>query len=189
MVGLIAYVDESFHEHPTDGFYVLAAAVFDEEADQAREAMLTLRGRRRIAKLHWNEMDHRQQRTAAQTVSDLAGIHLITIGTPVPQKKQERARRTALRRLAYELHSIGVTQIMIEARQAKLDRADVELVITTRTDLPKGTHLRVDHQRGAAEPLFWVADIVAGAVRADREGVPVYREILGPVVQVVEVPC
>lgn len=126
---------------------------------------------------------------AAQTVSGLAGVHLVTIGTPVPQKKQERARRTALRRLAYELHGIGVTRIMIEARQDKLDRADVELITATRTDLPKGTHLRVDHQRGAAEPLFWVADIVAGAVRAEREGVATYRETLGPVVQVFEVSC
>ena len=34
-----------------------------------------------------------------------------------------------------------------------------------------------------------VADIVAGAVRAEREGVATYREILGPLVQVFEVAC
>ena len=78
---------------------------------------------------------------------------------------------------------------MMEARQDKLDRDDVQLVTDTRYDLPKGTQLRVDHQRGAAEPLFWAADIVAGAVRADREGVGVYREILGSLVQMFEVSC
>lgn len=189
MVGLVAYVDESFHEHPTAGFYVLAAAVFDSESDDARQVMLGLRGGRRTDKLHWNEMDARQQRTAAQKVAELPGVHLVTIGTPVPRRKQERARRASLRRLTYELHGMGVTQLMMEARQDTLDRADVQLVAATRFDLPKGTRLRVDHQRGAAEPLFWVADIVAGAIRADREGVGVYREILEPLVQVFEVPC
>lgn len=189
MVGLVAYVDESFHEHPTAGFYVLAAAVFDRDAEDARKAMLGLRGGRRTDKLHWNEMDARQQTTAAQSVARLPGVHLVTIGTPVPRKKQERARRASLRRLVYELHGVGVTQLMMEARQDKLDRDDVQLVTDTRYDLPKGTQLRVDHQRGAAEPLFWAADIVAGAVRADREGVGVYREILGSLVQMFEVSC
>jgi hypothetical protein len=77
----------------------------------------------------------------------------------------------------------------MEARQDVLDRADVELVTASRYDLPKGTQLRVDHQRGAAEPLFWVADIVAGAIRAGRQGTPAYREILGDRVHVVEVDC
>lgn len=189
MVGSVAYVDESFHEHPTDGFYVLAAAVFSAEAEEARQTMLGLRGRRRVDKLHWNEMDSRQQTGAAQAVAGLPGMYLVTVGTPVPQRRQERARRASLRRLIYELHSRGVTQVLMEARQAKLDRADVELVASTRYDLPKGTVLRVDHQRGATEPLFWVADIVAGAVRADREGEAVYRRILEPLVQVFEVPC
>lgn len=189
MVELVAYVDESFHEHPTAGFYVLAAAVFDVDSEDARQVMRGLRGGRRTDKLHWNEMDARQQTTAAHTVAKLRGVHLVTIGTPVPRKKQERARRTSLRRLVYELHALGVTQIMMEARQDQLDRNDVQLVADTRFDLPKGTQLRVDHQRGAAEPLFWVADIVAGAIRAEREGAPVYREILGPLVQVFEVTC
>jgi hypothetical protein len=49
-------VDESFREHDSSGFYVLAAAVFEADADEARLAMLALRGRRRVGKLHWNEM-------------------------------------------------------------------------------------------------------------------------------------
>ena len=182
-------MDESFHEHPTKGFYVLAAAVFSGESEDARAAMLALRGSRRTQKLHWNEMDDQQQGTAAAVVAGLDGMHLVTIGSPVPLRKQERARRASLRRLAYELHGLGVTQILMESRQIVLDRQDVQLITATRNDLPKGTRLRVDHQRGAAEPLFWVADIVAGAVRADREGVAAYRETLGALVQTFEVPC
>jgi hypothetical protein len=78
---------------------------------------------------------------------------------------------------------------MIESRQEALNRADVELITATRHDLPKGTRLRVDHRRGATEPLFWVADIVAGAIRAGREGHSTYHQALGRLVDVIEVPC
>jgi len=63
------------------------------------------------------------------------------------------------------------------------------LVRDARFDLPKGTQLRVDHQVGAIEPLFWVADIVAGAVRASHQGLGTYRDLLGDQVHVIEVDC
>ena len=58
-----------------------------------------------------------------------------------------------------------------------------------RFDLPKGTLLRVDHQRGAEEPLFWVADIVAGAIRASHQGYPACRAVLADHIDVIEVDC
>jgi hypothetical protein len=71
------------------------------------------------------------------------------------------------------------------------DDADpaVQLVRDARHDLPKGTQLRVDHERGAHEPLFWVADIVAGAVRASHQGRSMYHDLLGDQVEVIEVDC
>jgi hypothetical protein len=182
-----AYVDESFQEHPRLGFYVLAAAVFDHEVEAARAAMLELRGTRRIPKLHWTEMDGDDRARAAATVAQLAGLHVVTVGAPVEPRKQERARHISLRRLVFELHDRGVATIWMEARQSTLDRADIELVQQTRFDLPKGSRLRVEHAPGASEPLFWVADIVAGAVRAQRQGQPGYQATLGDTVQVIEV--
>ncbi|MFI5634714.1 hypothetical protein ACIA8E_36270 [Streptomyces sp. NPDC051664] len=38
--------------------------------------------------------------------------------------------------------------------------------------------IRCNKSGSAAEPLLWVADIVAGAVRAEKLGEPRYREIL-----------
>ncbi|MEJ2869765.1 DUF3800 domain-containing protein [Actinomycetospora sp. OC33-EN08] len=183
-------MDESFHEHPSEGFYVLAAAIFTgPDPEHARAAMLGLRAARATAKLHWNEMDADQRRTATATVAGLDGVHVVVVGAPVPPRRQERARRLTLRRLTYELHGMGVTRIVIESRQQVLDRRDVTLVTATRNDLPKGTRLRVDHQRGADEPLLWVADIVAGAVRAGRHGVDDHRELLGALVEIIDVPC
>lgn len=184
-----AYVDESFQEHGSDGFYVLAAAIVDLAGeDPARQQMQALRGRRRT-KLHWTDMDHRDRTRAAVTVRDLDSVHLVTIGTPVPPRNQERARRISLQRLAYELNSLGITRILLEARQSTLDRHDVAVIQQVRYSLPKGTQLRADHQPGADEPLFWLADIVAGAYSADRRGDHRYRPHLEHKVQLIEVDC
>ncbi|MGH3520069.1 MAG: hypothetical protein ACRDQ7_22320 [Haloechinothrix sp.] len=175
-----AFVDESFQEAPIGGFYVLAAAVFDLPAhDPARAAMLALRakqGGRAVRKVHWSEMDAQRRRHAAKTVADT--FHLVAIGVPVPRRRQERARAMCLRHLVVELHGYGVTELFMESRTPTLDRRDIQTVAGTRFLLPKGVLFRVSHQAGAEEPLFWGADIVAGAVRAHYEGDPESRLLL-----------
>ncbi len=166
-----AFADESFFERPTAGFYVLATVVFDAEvAETAREVMLQLRGRRQTTKLHGNEMSTPQRLAAAKTLADLDGLHVVTVGAPVPAKRQERARAQCLTRLVVELVGYGVTDLWLEARTATLDRRDVTTVTGARHHLPRGTLFRVEHRPGGADALFWAADIVAGAVRAGRSG-------------------
>lgn len=188
----VAFVDESFHEHPTAGFYVLAAAIFehDDHVQQARDAMLKLRGSRRTGKTHWNEMDSRDRLHAAELLVEMAGVHLVTVGAPVPERAQERARAVSLRRLLFELHQgFTVEFVLFEARQATLDRADITVVQNARYDLPKGARIRAEHQRGDQEPALWLADILAGIIRADREGEPRYLDLIRGLVQVVDVDC
>jgi NADPH:quinone reductase-like Zn-dependent oxidoreductase len=81
-----------------------------------------------------------------------------------------------------------VQHLLIEARAANLNRRDVATVQGARFALPRGSHFRVDHIPGSAEPLLWVADGVAGVVRASRQGSPVGIELLGEHVHVLEVP-
>lgn len=177
--GRQAYADESFHEAPVGGFYVLAAVVFENETHaDVRAAMWQLRGSRHTRKLHWNEMDAAQQHTAAKTVADLRGFHIVTIGAPVPRKRQERARAACLTRLVAELHSYEVTHLFMEGRTKALNARDIDTVRGARFGLPKGTVFHVEHVPGKQDALFWAADIVAGAVRAHREGVANYRRLL-----------
>ncbi|MGH3615372.1 MAG: hypothetical protein ACRDRK_22800 [Pseudonocardia sp.] len=185
----VAYLDESFHECGQLGFYVLAAAVLATELDQARDAMRALRGGRRTNKLHWNEMDDRDRHAAVTTAASLTGTHLVAIGAPVPPRGQERARRIVLRRLVGELHAIGVLDITAESRGNVLDRRDVELLRSVRFDLPKGTRVHLGHQRGETEPLLWLADIIASAVRASRQGRTSYRDVLADRLTVIEIDC
>jgi hypothetical protein len=190
VVERVAYVDESYREHEGGGFYVLAAAVLDDEVDRSRTAMLALRGARQVGKVHWNEMDSRDRQQAVTVVAELSGVHVVAVGSPVPRRGQERARAVTLRRLVFELHARGVRRMLIEARQVRLDRRDVQVVIAARYDLPRGVKRpEVQHCAGSAEPLLWIADIVAGAVRADRQGESGYIDLLGSRVEVIAVDC
>ncbi|MDN5932386.1 MAG: hypothetical protein L0I24_15190 [Pseudonocardia sp.] len=123
-------------------------------------------------------MDDRDRHAAVTVAASLTGTYPVAVGAPVPPRGQERARRIVLRRLVGELHAIGVLDITAESRGGVLDRRDVELLRSVRFDLPKGTRVCLDHRRGEAEPLLWPADIIAGAVRATREGRTIYREML-----------
>ncbi|GAA2666182.1 MULTISPECIES: DUF3800 domain-containing protein [Actinosynnema] len=184
-----AFADESFQESPDNqGFYVLAAVVFEpEQHEAARELVLALPGRPRNAKLHWTSMSKKYRHEAARRLAELDGIHVVAIGSPVAPRRQERARAACLTRLVHELHGCAVTELVLEARTAELDEHDITTATGARYQLPKGTRFRVTHQRGTEEPLFWAADIVAGAVRAGRMGKPEYRELLGERLYDVEV--
>lgn len=176
-----AWSDESFQEHDAAGFYILAAAVIpDEDAQQhAREEMLRLQARHVSTKLHWTKADAAQRGELARAVAALDGLHVVAVGAPVRPRKQERARAQCLNLLVCELHGFGVGHLYMEARDQVLNLRDVTTVQQARYALPKDATFRLDHLYGAAEPLLWIADIVAGAVRAEKLGDGRYREILG----------
>lgn len=150
--------------------------------EPTREAMLRLRGRRRVAKAHWTEMDDRERRVAAETVAALGGLQLVAVGSPVPVRRQERARRKCLASMVTELYGFGVTRLFMESREAELNARDVRTVQQARFALPKDSAFWVEHLPGGSEPLLWVADIVAGACRAEQLGRSMYRKILGETV-------
>ncbi|MBV9140327.1 MAG: hypothetical protein JO115_05335 [Pseudonocardiales bacterium] len=77
--------------------------------------------------------------------------------------------------------------LLIESRSAELNHRDVATVQGARFALPKGSHFRVDHVPGSGEPLLWVADVVAGAVRAGLHGSSAQDGLLGERVRVLNV--
>jgi hypothetical protein len=187
MQQLQAFADESFHEDDHGGFYVLAAAVLPVERHEAlREVMLEMRGRR-SSKLHWYPMDDQEKLDVAKRVADFDELHVVTVGTPVRPRRQERGRALCLQRLVTELHDAGVALLVAEARQADLNARDVATVRQSRFMLPKGTAFRIEHRIGVHEPLLWIADVVAGAVRARIHGTPEFFEPLAGCVHEVQV--
>jgi hypothetical protein len=87
-----AFADESFREADTGGYYVVAAAVFEPGGHAlAREVMRELYGRRRRGgKLHWNQKEQPEQRAVVKTLAELDALHVVTVGGPVPLRRQER---------------------------------------------------------------------------------------------------
>jgi hypothetical protein len=61
------------------------------------------------------------------------------------------------------------------------------VILGARYTLPKGAVFRVRHLPGAAEPILWAADIVAGAVRAARQDQGAFPDILADCVHKIEV--
>lgn len=142
--------------------------------------MRSLKGPRHTAKLHWTEMDRAERKDATQIVAAQKGLHVVSISAPVPQRRQERARSKCLSALAVELHGFGISHLYLEARQEELNARDVRTVAAIRqTVLPGGTFMRAEHIPGAKEPLLWISDIVAGAVRTERLGDSRYTDLLG----------
>ncbi|WP_051173935.1 hypothetical protein [Amycolatopsis orientalis] len=134
-----AFADESFHEDIFGGFYVLAAAVLPVARHaELREVMLDVRGSRRSSKLHWYPMDHQEKLEVAKRIADFDELHVVTVGTPVRPKRQERSRAMCLQRLVVELHGVGVDTLVAEARQADLNKRDIDSVRHAGCTCPSG---------------------------------------------------
>ena len=186
--GTVAYGDESFLESLIGGYYVVATALLDpQHHDHARQVMLDLRGARSTAKTHWTEMDTVERKGAAVAVAEIEGLHIVVTGTPVPPRRQERARARCLEHLVPELYGCGVGSLVMESRGRALDQRDVRAVIGARLALPRGVGFTIEHVPGREEPLLWVADVLAGAVRAGRHGDRNYRSVLADRVYDVEI--
>lgn len=175
-----AWSDESFQEHDDTGFYIIAAALIPDAAcERVRARMLHLQAKHAPAKLHWTKRDNTERAELARAVAVLDGLYIVAVGAPVRPRRQERARAHCLSLLVCELYGFGVEHLFMEARDQILNARDVATVQQARYALPKDARFRLDHLAGADEPLLWVADIVAGAVRAEKLGDPQYRKTLG----------
>jgi hypothetical protein len=82
---------------------------------------------------------------------------------------------------------MGVRHLIMESREQELNLRDVHTVAGTRFLLPKESSFHVDHDHGTRKPILWVADLVAGAVRAHRLGDPTSRDALDNCVHEIDV--
>jgi hypothetical protein len=146
--------------------YILASAVLPaEECDDARSTVALLSKPRR--RFHWRDASDPDRRKAVELVASLPALHLVVVGVRLDPRRQERARRSCLRRLLFELDSAGVEHLWLEARAPLLDMRDMQAVnVFTIQGIIQPHRPVVVHTRPTEEPLLWVPDIVAGAVNA-----------------------
>jgi len=58
----------------------------------------------------------------------------------------------------------------LEAREAKQNQRDLQLLGVLRAEQTISSAIRMAHPAGPLEPLLWIPDLVAGAVGAARQG-------------------
>jgi hypothetical protein len=179
--GLHAFVDESMRLTPDDqGTYLLAAVTCEPaECDPVRDMLRSLRYRRQ-PRLHWHAEEDPRRTKIAESIGALALPATVVTGMPLAKSKQERARAKCMEALLTELEAQGVTQVWLEARTPSLIRRDMRLVDALRSQGRITPSIRVDTALPRDEPMLWLPDAVAGAVRADREGQPEYLALIGP---------
>jgi len=106
-----------------------------------------------------------RRRKIAAAVADLQALHVIVVGRQMDPSRQERARRKCLERLLHLLAEAQVERVVLESRSPRLNAADGSLVDMLRVRNAIPAMLRISTERPETEPLLWVADAVAGAIR------------------------
>jgi hypothetical protein len=182
---MLAFVDESINR--AAGVYIVAAAmvVEDETVVRAHMERLLVPPQRRI---HWrHEPATRRDELIAAAIAVCAGT-VVAVCQPLP-RREARARAKCLEALLLELNAAGVRELRIESRQIHNDLRDRQTIILGQTQGWLDRNLTYTFLRPSEEPGLWLADIVAGAVSAER-GVPAemkYVDALGPLLRKVAV--
>jgi hypothetical protein len=179
-----AYGDES---EPDPFRYVLAGAMLQDSAeDEARDALAELRLDRQ-RKLRWHDESPARRRKIAGVVAGLESLHVVVVRTTPVKEPAERHRAKCLERLLYELDAADVSSVCLEARERSQNQLDTDLLGRMRATRTVGSRLRMSHAPGPAEPLLWLADIVAGAVTSALRGDPQHLDALGPNVDILAI--
>ena len=156
----IAFADESMRTSGNESMYLLGATIFNVDTPRL-DALVSLK-LKDAAKLHWRELGRKTQVDVMRAVADIPAMTTVVVGVPMNPRKQERARRKCLEKMVGMLVEQGVDKLVLEARDPRLDRRDVQLVDTMKSP-HRGLTFEVHHKRGFEEPKLWVPDQVLGA--------------------------
>lgn len=158
-----AFIDESRKEYAGRSVYIFGAVIFadDTALEAARRAMrlILLDGE---SKVHWYSAVDEYRHEIMSVVAGIDAMFLTVWHEMLAGDTEERSRRIALSQLVYELQLMGVDRAVLESRQPKLDRRDLD--IFRSGPLAFGaTRVRADHVLGRDDPALWAADALCGA--------------------------
>jgi hypothetical protein len=160
-----AYLDEAFSAGPIGVYVVAAVLVPPERADGLR---LDLRqffsGKRR--RFHWHHETTSDRERMMELIAT-AGVTALSATTCLRDSRmQERARGLALERVLWELRTLSAGHLVLESRQARNDQQDRRRIIGAQRAGRASGDLTYVFRRPDMEPLLWLADAVASAVRS-----------------------
>ncbi len=121
---LHAWIDERMHVdlHADRGTFILAAVVGDPAGCEPMRDLLRglLRGRNQ--RLHWREENTAGRTAIASALGSTELGAVVAVGTPMRNRRQERARRMCMEALLPALEGFGIARVIVEARTTSLTR-------------------------------------------------------------------
>jgi hypothetical protein len=157
---VIGVIDETAPELAGGVLYVVTAGVLLGGRSSARERMAAVLPSGRRRPFHWHQEGPVARRAALDAIEEIGVVAEVTVH-PVGRRQQELARRAALRELLPDLVVEGVDHLIIESRTTMLDERDRASILDAL-----GHPVPLTYEwRSKDEPLLWIADAIAGAVR------------------------
>lgn len=177
--GYAAYLDESSAKRPGEHqeYLVCAAIVPVDQAEKIREELIPLRLKGQI-KLHWTDESESRRKKIVAAVSELAPLTAVVTHLSKRQNKTERFRRKCLETIYYELASMGVKEVICEARMPSQDKKDLAHLVGLRNQKSVAHDFTIQHCRGGDDPLLWLPDIFLGAINSKHLGDDWYYDAL-----------
>jgi hypothetical protein len=168
-----AWGDESGSVESADpGVYLMGAVLArPEAANRLREAMNAVR-RPPERKVHWHGASPTRRDQLIDVVAGLTLEAVIVVRQGDTGERFERRRRKCFETFVPTLAEMGCTHLTLESRGAHDDALDQTMLRALRSGRRLDSTLRLDHTPGPLDAALWVADVVCGAVVADRIGHP-----------------
>lgn len=153
-----AFGDESFAERNGLGVYAIGLIhVSTDKLEEARAVAYSLveKGKQRV---HFHDVQMSQRERLVQRVQSGPWTATAWVAT-TRHRQQERARRVLLRQASYGRPR---ESWILESRGRIQDQRDQRLFATVFTEGERNP-VHLAHSLPSAEPLLWIADIVASA--------------------------
>jgi hypothetical protein len=167
------YLDESYDWQDGRVVYVLALAEIEGDPSQVRAALREL-PRKKGGILHFSKESQERRVQLAKSISALP-VKLTAVVSQT-ERHLRRARGVCVRDLAWAVGE-RLTDLVFEARQEAENAHDASVLEGLRSH---GPDLRYAFRGKTDEPLLWIPDLLAGAVRQLLvDGEPAVADALG----------
>jgi hypothetical protein len=159
---VIAVIDETSPEDRGGIYYVVTAAVLLN----AKDVVTGLNGvvpTGRQKPFHWAKEGTRARQRMLDLIVDSGVVAHVVVHYPTGRRRQEEARRLALRELLPLVVAEGAEELVIESRSDPEDQRDRGSVIEALRQTEGAT---ITYRwEPKAERVLWVADAICGAVK------------------------
>jgi hypothetical protein len=161
---VIAVVDEAMVNRGQTAYVLVAVLLADDRRAAVRSTAQRIIPRRR--RFHFHQEEDREKRAMMELIATQALEAHARIVSPCPAREREANRQRLLAELATALPKRPALELTIESRGAHNDRLDRITLLQARRDGIIPEEMAYDHRQPVQEPLLWLADGFAGAVRA-----------------------